>query len=463
MTQDYLLIRTSDNEILQFLPAGDPLIASPSSGNYVMPNDGQLVGDIYDINHMQTFYFVNRVTGAYAGSGYVHEIPDGYIDVGFAPTDATQSWDFTNQVFYWTKDTLKKTVGAVSFSTRTTGITFNGAKLLGDSYTFMPYIIQQAEKAKDESPSDPRSFMDSLNVTYDVTNADVIEVADAILDHVQRCYDSAGHVSSLIDSLTIMNPTNAIAEFNSQFTYLGTHPVSRTKIVAQYTTALDTKLQALPTNSALTAILAAKATPGDITTAINGLLNGAPSAFDTLKEISDQLSTDESAVLALTTTVGGKVDKVTGKGLSANDFTDLLKAKLDALSTVRTTSGLTLTPVAPGTTTGGNTGTQISASKDASVRVTYATQIAYSLAGGVTSNVTLKKCATNAANEASWTECGSTETNQNTGLAVTVGQTVGAKGQICADIPAGWYVKAVKTGAGTHTEAFVSGEQTIFG
>lgn len=39
---------------------------------------------------------------------------------------------------------------------------------------------------------------------------------------------------------------------------------------------------------------------------INNLINGAPGTLDTLKEIADQLATDESAVAALTTAVAGK-------------------------------------------------------------------------------------------------------------------------------------------------------------
>ncbi|WP_315729797.1 tail fiber domain-containing protein [Bradyrhizobium sp. SZCCHNRI2010] len=43
--------------------------------------------------------------------------------------------------------------------------------------------------------------------------------------------------------------------------------------------------------------------------AIDALVNGAPGTLDTLKEIADQLSSDESAAVALTTTVAGKLQK----------------------------------------------------------------------------------------------------------------------------------------------------------
>ena len=45
-----------------------------------------------------------------------------------------------------------------------------------------------------------------------------------------------------------------------------------------------------------------------IDTSIAAVVNGAPTALDTLKEIADQLSNDESAVSALTTVVSGKAN-----------------------------------------------------------------------------------------------------------------------------------------------------------
>lgn len=57
----------------------------------------------------------------------------------------------------------------------------------------------------------------------------------------------------------------------------------------------------------------------------------APSTLDTFKEIADQLVTDEGAVSALTSVVSNKVDKVSGKGLSTEDFTTAEKTKLASL------------------------------------------------------------------------------------------------------------------------------------
>lgn len=70
-----------------------------------------------------------------------------------------------------------------------------------------------------------------------------------------------------------------------------------------------------------------------ISTAINALIDGAPETYDTLKEIAEYISSDKTAMDALNAAIGGKVDKVAGKGLSANDFTDVLKTKLEGIAT----------------------------------------------------------------------------------------------------------------------------------
>lgn len=124
----------------------------------------------------------------------------------------------------------------------------------------------------------------------------------------------------------------------------------------------------------------------------------------------------------------------------------------------RTTSAFTLNPSGTGAT-----GTQVHATKASSIQVTYSTQITYSLSGSPASSVVVKVCPTNSSTEANWVEIGRTEIGQPTGLAVTVGQVVKNVGQVTADVDAGYYVKAVASGAGTHTETFIAGQKTIYG
>lgn len=71
-----------------------------------------------------------------------------------------------------------------------------------------------------------------------------------------------------------------------------------------------------------------------ITDEVTKLINGAPEAGDTLKELFDLITTNSEAAELLTSAVSGKVDKVEGKGLSAEDFTTILKEKLEALPAI---------------------------------------------------------------------------------------------------------------------------------
>lgn len=71
------------------------------------------------------------------------------------------------------------------------------------------------------------------------------------------------------------------------------------------------------------------------------IVANSPEDFDTLKEISDWIESHEdsaaamnSAISSNTTAINNKVDKVTGKGLSTNDFTNALKTKLDSLQNI---------------------------------------------------------------------------------------------------------------------------------
>lgn len=137
---------------------------------------------------------------------------------------------------------------------------------------------------------------------------------------------------------------------------------------------------------------------------------------------------------------------------------DFIKNKPTIPSVTRTTSSLTLSLVG-----GGATGTQISATKDSTVRCTVSTSTTSTIGGPATSVVILKTCATNSSTEGNWAEQGRFESDQTITLAVALQSIQVVKGQICADVPASWFAKLVNSGTGTHSEAYVSGQQTIYG
>lgn len=65
---------------------------------------------------------------------------------------------------------------------------------------------------------------------------------------------------------------------------------------------------------------------------VNGLINNAPAALDTLNELSAALGNDSNFAATVTNSLASKVDKETGKGLSTNDYTTAEKNKLAGIA-----------------------------------------------------------------------------------------------------------------------------------
>lgn len=75
------------------------------------------------------------------------------------------------------------------------------------------------------------------------------------------------------------------------------------------------------------------ATAGDVADAVADLVDSAPATLDTLNELAAALGDDPNFATAMTTALGNKVDKVTGKGLSTEDYTTAEKTKLAGIAT----------------------------------------------------------------------------------------------------------------------------------
>lgn len=80
----------------------------------------------------------------------------------------------------------------------------------------------------------------------------------------------------------------------------------------------------------------AKETPSGaqakINAAIAALIDGAPGAIDTLKELAEAMGNDPNFAATMTNALARKVDKVTGKQLSTEDYTTAEKSKLGGIA-----------------------------------------------------------------------------------------------------------------------------------
>lgn len=67
---------------------------------------------------------------------------------------------------------------------------------------------------------------------------------------------------------------------------------------------------------------------------VNSLVNGAPEAMDTLKELADAIEENKDIMDALNSAISNKVDKAAGKSLVSDAEKATWNAKLSANSTI---------------------------------------------------------------------------------------------------------------------------------
>lgn len=177
----------------------------------------------------------------------------------------------------------------------------------------------------------------------------------------------------------------------------------------------------------------------------------------------DTLTTGMAAVNGYCTSMADRITTAESRlnGLATVATTGVysdLTGKPTIPSIARTSSTLSLSLVGTGAT-----GTQISSTKDSTVHIAVSTSTTSTIGGPSTSVVNLKICATNSATEGDWTTVGTFESDQTITLAVALQSVQVVKGGLSVDVPAGWYVKLVNSGTGTHSEAFLAGQKTIYG
>lgn len=78
--------------------------------------------------------------------------------------------------------------------------------------------------------------------------------------------------------------------------------------------------------------LSGYATESYVDTKIAGVIDSSPDALNTLNELAAALGDNPNFATTITTQIGGKVDKVSGKGLSSNDYTNTEKSKLAGIA-----------------------------------------------------------------------------------------------------------------------------------
>lgn len=211
----------------------------------------------------------------------------------------------------------------------------------------------------------------------------------------------------------------------------------------------------------LSGALAAKATPFDISTAINNLVNGAPGLLDTLAELGAALGNDPNFAATITTALSGKEATLTA-GTSAQYYRgdktwQTLNKAAVGLGNVDNTSDIakpisTLTQAALNAKLG-NPGAPVARSisfgtayqatdptKPAAIYATVETTYTITIAGTQQDTVEIRvgTDATTVANGTSGTAVDSFRSSL-TGVALTIGMGQVQRGPLVAIIPVGGY------------------------
>lgn len=187
----------------------------------------------------------------------------------------------------------------------------------GESYddTEVRQLITDEVAAREEADNEIKGLIPSIDglATEDYVNSKVGEI------EVPEAYDDT-EVRNLISSETEARSAKD-TELQSNIEAEGT---ARAQADAEIEAKIPTNLSQL-TNDA------GYQTASDVDARINEVVGAAPEALDTLKEIGDALNNDPNFAGTMTAELAKKVDKVDGKALSTNDYTNEEKSKLDGI------------------------------------------------------------------------------------------------------------------------------------
>lgn len=167
---------------------------------------------------------------------------------------------------------------------------------------------------------DINNLQDSVNLTQEALNAEIdraIDRENTIENNLNKEIDRAKTSENTITTNLNSEITRATNAENTLTDNLSSE-INRAKAKESQ---IDNELANRYTKDKVY-------TKEEVLQKIEALINNAPDVLDTFKEIADALGNDPNFATTMTTMLAGKVDKVTGKVLSTNDFSDDYKNQL---------------------------------------------------------------------------------------------------------------------------------------
>ena len=180
----------------------------------------------------------------------------------------------------------------------------------------------------------PEYSTDSIWRDNDMTRC-LSDDLDAIEADIAALQASSGGANITVDSELSAISTNPVQNAVVTEAINGlSELVGDTTVSEQISTAVAEKANAIHTHS-LSDItdMPTYATETYVNTKVADLVDSSPDTLNTLNELAAALGDDPNFATTVAAQIGGKVDKVDGKDLSSNDYTDEEKTKLSGIET----------------------------------------------------------------------------------------------------------------------------------
>ena len=190
-------------------------------------------------------------------------------------------------------------------------------------------------------------LVDALNAKVDLSdyNTDVQDIQNALDNRYTKAETDSAISAATPTFATILEKPTTISGYGITDAYTKTEVNSA---ISAATPTFATILEKPTTVSGygITDAYTKTETDTNISGAINNLVNGAPAALDTLKELADAINDDSSFASSVTTSLSTKVDKtitVNGHALSGNVTVSKSDVGLGNVSNTDTTTTANIT------------------------------------------------------------------------------------------------------------------------
>ena len=322
----------SGNEEEVNIPAAGDTLGTVKSGGDVTISDG-----IITVNDDSHDHVISNVDGL---QGALDSKVDKIDGKGLSTNDLTSTLKSNYDAAY--THSQQPHASADAEKNVIVGVQKNGTDLAVNSSTRKVNITVPTKTSELTNDSDFATTSD-LDAKVDKVTGKGLSTNDYTTEEKTKLANiEDGANKTIVDTVLSSTSTNPVQNkaINTKLDSMQSDidskvPSSRTvngKALTANITLSASDVGALPDTTVIPSI-DGLATETYVNNKVAGLVGSAPETLDTLNELAAALGGDANFATTVANQIGTKVDKVDGKGLSANDYTDAEKAKLEGIAT----------------------------------------------------------------------------------------------------------------------------------